>query len=231
MHAQIREKFVSCLAAVLESRGTHLANLENCERSLETVTAIIKRGAGDFAFMSDEETKQPIPSFDHDRCSDCSYAYSITYDCTNHLMALQKQALEANQRLQALVEMRERLAETSEELSMSFAAHSFVSSNGNNNSQYRVEKHHESKAAPEIIVPQSTTYSTVDDAGSPHSKVGSIGRLDHPEDGSHHDGHDRVQSAPAATGGSHSPKSFNSKATADAILSGKPSADSAGKSK
>ena len=37
-------------------------------------------------------------AFDHSRCSDCSYGYSITCDCTNHMVTLQKQGQEANDR-------------------------------------------------------------------------------------------------------------------------------------
>ena len=36
--------------------------------------------------------------FDHSRCSDCSYGYSITCDCTNHMTNLQKQGQDANDR-------------------------------------------------------------------------------------------------------------------------------------
>jgi hypothetical protein len=43
-------------------------------------------------------------------------------DCISHLAALQKQALDANKRLQALVEMRERMFEASEAMRASEAA-------------------------------------------------------------------------------------------------------------
>jgi len=55
-------------------------------------------------------------TFDHARCTDCSYGYLKTCDCTNHLNALQKQSTDANDRLQQLVEMRERVFEEAEKL-------------------------------------------------------------------------------------------------------------------
>lgn len=55
-------------------------------------------------------------TFDHARCQDCSYGYLKTCDCTNHLNALQKQSTDANDRLQQLVEMRERVYEEAEKL-------------------------------------------------------------------------------------------------------------------
>jgi hypothetical protein len=55
-------------------------------------------------------------TFDHARCQDCSYGYLKTCDCTNHLNALQKQSADANDRLQQLVEMRERVYEEAEKL-------------------------------------------------------------------------------------------------------------------
>jgi hypothetical protein len=55
-------------------------------------------------------------TFDHSRCQDCSFGYLKTCDCTNHLNALQKQSVDANDRLQQLVEMRERVFEEAEKL-------------------------------------------------------------------------------------------------------------------
>ena len=55
-------------------------------------------------------------TFDHGRCTDCAYGYMKTCDCTNHLNALQKQSTDANDRLQQLVEMRERVYEEAEKL-------------------------------------------------------------------------------------------------------------------
>lgn len=55
-------------------------------------------------------------TFDHGRCTDCSYGYLKTCDCTSHLNAIQKQSLDANDRLQQLVEMRERVFEEAEKL-------------------------------------------------------------------------------------------------------------------
>ena len=37
---------MNCLGEILENRGTHMANLENCERSLEALNIIVKRGTG-----------------------------------------------------------------------------------------------------------------------------------------------------------------------------------------
>ncbi len=69
--------------------------------------------------------------FDHSRCADCSYAYSITCDCTNHFSALQKQATDANQKLQALVEIREKMSEAYDQMnSEAMGAGNETSKNG-----------------------------------------------------------------------------------------------------
>lgn len=72
-------------------------------------------GAGAVAGGADGEDAEVV-TFDHSRCQDCSYAYSITCDCTNHFAALNKQAVEANQKLQALVEIREKMSEAYEQM-------------------------------------------------------------------------------------------------------------------
>jgi hypothetical protein len=100
-----------------------MVNLDNCERSYQAISLMIHRSGVDDSrspkenrsWESDIEMSLPPITFDHSRCADCSYGYSITCDCTNHLAALQQQALDANQRLQALVEMREKMCEVAEE--------------------------------------------------------------------------------------------------------------------
>lgn len=108
------------MAALLESRETQMNNLDNSDRSLQAVSLLIRRGGigeanGDLDGGSNSEDCEPM-TFDHSRCADCSYAYSITCDCTNHFAALQKQALEANEKLQALVEIREKMSEVYDQM-------------------------------------------------------------------------------------------------------------------
>jgi len=73
-------------------------------------------GGSDAGATTPSSTLQRTYTFDHSRCQDCSYGYMKTCDCTNHLNALQKQSLDANDRLQQLVEMRERVFEEAEKL-------------------------------------------------------------------------------------------------------------------
>jgi hypothetical protein len=117
---QLREKFVGCMAALLESRETQMNNLDNSDRSLQAVSLLIRRGGiGEAGLvgldMDGADDCEPM-TFDHSRCADCSYAYSITCDCTNHFAALQKQAMEANQKLQSLVEIREKMSEVYDQM-------------------------------------------------------------------------------------------------------------------
>ncbi len=111
------------MAALLESRETQMNNLDNSDRSLQAVSVLIRRGGiGEVSVIGLDmdgcghmDDCEPM-TFDHSRCADCSYAYSITCDCTNHFAALQKQALEANQKLQSLVEIREKMSEVYDQM-------------------------------------------------------------------------------------------------------------------
>lgn len=115
---KIRERFVAFLANLLETRGTQLANLDNCEKAMQLIDGIISRNKGLGIEDTKEIEKEEKYTYDHSRCADCSYGYSMTYDCTNHLAALRKQALEANTRLQSIVEIRERIADENERLTL-----------------------------------------------------------------------------------------------------------------
>jgi hypothetical protein len=96
--------------------------------------------------LLDDLNDPDLMTYDHARCADCSYGYSMAVDCINHLAALQKQALDANKRLQSLVEMRERMLEASDLMRASFTdgngggsaspAGIFGSPNNNNNNQH-----------------------------------------------------------------------------------------------
>jgi hypothetical protein len=80
-------------------------------------TAMKREGFNEEGNGFDETGQKLDPellSFDHQRCADCSYGYAMACDCMNHLTALQKQVHDANKRLQALVESRERLREAYE---------------------------------------------------------------------------------------------------------------------
>ena len=214
---QLREKFVSALASVLESRGAVQMNLDNCRQAMSTLHGILSRAGGIMAVdyvhhsplspststpsgtspahsplplppaslrsdtgsdhsnnnsnsssnnnnnnnnnnninsnissttaaaMVGEAVSRSVPSspspdlgrqrdpadlaavavaaFDHSRCSDCSYGYSMTCDCAAHLEALQQQAHCANDRLHQLVEIREQLSEEAERLSEGLPEH------------------------------------------------------------------------------------------------------------
>lgn len=107
-------------------------NVDNCLWSLDALKAVVKReGLGPSSSQPSTmppladvdnanngevvvEEDREVVTFDHSRCADCAYGYSMAGDCISHLAALQKQAQDANKRLQMLVEMRERMMEASE---------------------------------------------------------------------------------------------------------------------
>lgn len=117
-------------------------NVDNCLWSLDALKTVVKReglasGNSNSANSSsnnnsssssaseavlDEGEDRDLLVFDHSRCTECAYGYSMAGDCISHLAALQKQALDANKRLQLLVEMRERMYEASEAMRASEAA-------------------------------------------------------------------------------------------------------------
>jgi hypothetical protein len=107
---------VSYLAYILERRGIQQSNLDNCLWSLDAIKAAVKREGISHADDAEEQVER---TFDHARCTDCGYGYSMACDCMSHFQALQKQAQDANRRLLALVEVRERMLEAAENLSKS----------------------------------------------------------------------------------------------------------------
>ncbi|RYG68750.1 hypothetical protein EON64_04470 [archaeon] len=108
----MKQKFVDHLGYLLEKRGVQQSNLDNCLWSLDAIrTAIRRDGIYDDPHSDHSVANTP---FDHFRCLDCSFGYSITCECMSHLSTLQKQAQDANKRLQALVEIRERMTEAAE---------------------------------------------------------------------------------------------------------------------
>jgi hypothetical protein len=135
----LRQKCVGLLAAVLERRGLQQMNVDNCLWSLDALKTVVKReglggsssdpainnssssSSGSAEAGADSEEKDML-TFDHSRCTDCAYGYSMAGDCISHLAALQKQALDANKRLQALVEIRERMNEVSDSMRASESA-------------------------------------------------------------------------------------------------------------
>jgi hypothetical protein len=116
-YVQLREKFVGYLAYLLEKRGIQQSNLDNCMWSLDAIKSAVKREGVASTSSSENDETQERNSFDHARCTDCSFGYSMSCDCMSHLAALQKQAQDANRRLQMLVEVRERMLEAAEILS------------------------------------------------------------------------------------------------------------------
>jgi len=92
-----------------------MSNLNSCEASRVHLTGLLKR---DYAGIEDEPLDPTMIEFDHSRCTDCSYGCTITGDCTNNLVALRHQAIEANNRLQSLVEIRERIGEIAAEIEL-----------------------------------------------------------------------------------------------------------------
>ncbi len=110
------------LAHILEKRGIQQSNLDNCLWSLDALKNAVKReGIANTAAatLNEGEESTDRNSFDHGRCTDCSYGYSMACDCMSHLAALQKQAQDANKRLQSLVEIREKMFEAAENLARS----------------------------------------------------------------------------------------------------------------
>lgn len=77
-------------------------------------TAIKREGISDDLEENGAKVDPELLSFDHNRCTDCAYGYAMACDCMTHLTALQKQVHDANKRLQALVESRERMREAYE---------------------------------------------------------------------------------------------------------------------
>lgn len=114
-----REKYVDYLSSVLEYRETFTSNLNSCEASRVHLTGLLKR---DYGGIEDEPLDPTMIEFDHCRCTDCSYGCTITSDCTNNLVALRQQAIEANTRLQSLVEIRERIGEIASEIELGDSA-------------------------------------------------------------------------------------------------------------
>jgi hypothetical protein len=102
------------LANSLESRETYTNNLENCATSKQMLQAVLQRDS-----IKDEPGMEPIPPFDHVRCTDCSYTRAITSDCIDHLTALHNQAMTASKRLQHLVEAREQMRDLAESMELS----------------------------------------------------------------------------------------------------------------
>lgn len=137
------------------------SNVDNCYWALDALKTVVKReGLGsdnnsnnnnsshynnldsnntnDSAEQSHSnnisQEEKDLLTFDHSRCSDCSYGYSMATDCISHLAALQKQALDANKRLQSLVEMRERMNEVADAMRVSEMVPNVPQANNNNNS-------------------------------------------------------------------------------------------------
>eukprot|EP00601_Ochromonadales_sp_CCMP2298_P016708 CAMPEP_0173239624 /NCGR_PEP_ID=MMETSP1142-20121109/13316_1 /TAXON_ID=483371 /ORGANISM="non described non described, Strain CCMP2298" /LENGTH=323 /DNA_ID=CAMNT_0014170659 /DNA_START=125 /DNA_END=1094 /DNA_ORIENTATION=+ len=110
---KLREQFVAALGSVLELRGAQLSHLDNCEHALRIASDIASR-SGVTAQQLDLQNVPDSPgateegTWDHAQCGDCSYGYARTGDCTMHLGALHLQSLQANDRLQQLVQLRER---------------------------------------------------------------------------------------------------------------------------
>lgn len=128
-------------------------NVDNCLWSLDALKAVVKReglgpssqpstapppadiDAANNGEASVVEEEREVTTFDHARCADCAYGYSMAGDCISHLAALQKQAQDANKRLQMLVEMRERMMEASELMKIQlYGGTPNTSGNNNNNS-------------------------------------------------------------------------------------------------
>lgn len=144
----MREKYVEHLSSVLETRETYSSNLESCESAKAHLLALVKRDYsgtdGDllrlcnvfrsFEFSSDifnlyfillllfldQLNGDPSQSseFDHSSCKDCSYGCTISSDCAKHMVALRQQVIDANSRLQSLVEVRERVMEIASDLDL-----------------------------------------------------------------------------------------------------------------
>lgn len=120
------------LSNLLETRETHMVNLENSSEIHKTLCELLSAAGED---LNSLDSPKPPPRsspngsegsggsqqtaaaaaakggmcLNHDQCHDCSYVQMITSDCINHLNLLTKQTVDASQRLLQLVELRERV--------------------------------------------------------------------------------------------------------------------------
>jgi hypothetical protein len=153
------------LANSLESRETYTNNLENCATSKQMLQAVLQRDS-----IKDEPGMEPIPPFDHSRCTDCAYTRAITTDCIDHMTALHNQAMTASRRLQHLVEAREQMRDLAESMELSDGSKLMVDESaigaleGTDNASYR--------SLPSYISPRSNPSSPI---GAPSSR-GSSGQ-------------------------------------------------------
>lgn len=112
---QCREQLVLQLSQLLEARESHISNLE--------ASSVVHKSLSDLLQLSANEHDngpESLPIFDHSHCHDCSYVQSISSDCVSHLQSLTKQTVEASQRLLQLVELRERVRDSAEFLTVDY---------------------------------------------------------------------------------------------------------------
>lgn len=108
------------MRSILEKRVIQQTNLDNCVWSLDAIKNAVKReGLAENQLSHDSSgLNNTNDNFDHSMCEDCSYSYAMACDCVSHLEILQKQALDANQRLQSIVEIREKMIDSSNTLQL-----------------------------------------------------------------------------------------------------------------
>lgn len=103
------------LSQLLEAREVHIGNLE--------ASSSVHKNLVELLSLAGIPEDGPVvngadPAFDHAQCHDCSYVQSISRDCVTHLQSLTKQTVDASQRLLQLVELRERVRDSAEFLSL-----------------------------------------------------------------------------------------------------------------
>ncbi|CAE7511811.1 unnamed protein product, partial [Symbiodinium microadriaticum] len=104
-----REQLVMQLSQLLETREAHIVNLDAATLLHKNLLDLLQN---DGISSSDSQV------FDHAHCHDCSYVQSISRDCVVHLQSLTKQTVDASQRLLQLVELREKVRDSAEFLSV-----------------------------------------------------------------------------------------------------------------
>jgi len=101
-----KQNFANFLSRLLEEKETFKHNLENCIKASSRLK--------DITHFEDKVDELKDLCYDHDRCTDCSYVSTIAAHCYNNLNALNEHALETNNRLHELVELREKMKEYAE---------------------------------------------------------------------------------------------------------------------
>ena len=111
---QTKQKFADFLSHLLEEKETFKHNLDNCNKAAMRLKEITRNDE------KIEEIKEL--TYDHDRCTDCSYQSTLAIHCYQNISALNEHARETNNRLHEIVELREKMRELLEFVNAKTAA-------------------------------------------------------------------------------------------------------------